>query len=97
MHSSSSIDTNELAAKILLRCDGLVNAVCLSLKIPIEGADNDPMMSAGLQVKANEVTPIEFEQRAPLHGCECQHFRIWYGIACFSCFRCRQHIMTELS
>jgi hypothetical protein len=94
---SGAIDANELAAQLLSGRDGLVDAVRLPLKIPVEGADNDPVMSIGLEVEANEIAPIECEQRTPLRGCECQDFRVGYGIACPSRIHCRQHIVTEFS
>jgi hypothetical protein len=72
-HSPRSIDADEFTAKILLRCDGSVNAVCLALKIPVERADNDPMMAIGRHGNADASafpararTARHFQRRKPL-------------------------------
>ncbi len=53
-----------------------MNPLSQGYKIRVEGAYNDAFVRLAAVVKADEMSPIECEENAPLFGRISQHFRV---------------------
>lgn len=66
-------------------------------KIRVEGAYNDAFVRLAAVVKADEMSPIECEENAPLFGRIRQHFRVGQRLIRTAGFLDGQDVMAQPS